>query len=217
MGQVLRMVRSAGNSISVIRTLSILVACLLANAAHAASVVQLSFDQLVTNSEIAFEGRVVSSESAWNADRTKIYTTVRFEVHDVLKGGPVGSVNLRFTGGTVDGMTMSVSGLRIPRSGESGVYFVESMEKNYLSPITGWNQGQFLISGEGGNRRVMTSIGKPVIDFVPVSAGAKTLNEDTPAGLMTDGSNDRAMSVGEFKAHVLDLMERSSKRREAAR
>ncbi len=182
--------------------------------ALAASVVQMPFEQLVEDSEFAFEGRVVETRSEWNADRSAILTRVRFEVADVIKGGPIGSFEVSFMGGTADGMRMSLSGLRIPDLGERGIYFMESIQRPLPSPVLGWNQGHFRIVDD----RMMTSNGRPVTGFEQSGSVLAAFDEDMPSGLRLSDDRTAAVSVVEFKAHVRTILgRRADERREVAR
>ncbi len=192
--------------------------CLGLNVAHAASVVQMPFDQLVTDAEVAFEGRVVASESKWNEDRTAILTHVTLEVEDTLKGSLPVRVQLSFLGGTVDGKTMSVSGLRVPRNGEHGIYFVESTTRRLASPILGWNQGQFRVVNDANGQVVLTSDGRPVSGF-QATAPSTILRHDehVPSGLEMAEDVGKAMPLSRFKSHVRDLAARAEERKERKR
>ena len=194
-------------------TLIVSALCLSASA-HAASVVQMPFDDVVEQSEVAFEGRVVSRESRWNEARTSIVTHVTIEVVDTLKGTTAQRVTLTFLGGEADGMRMDVSGLRVPNPGERGVYFLESTMNQQASPIIGWNQGQFLIQQSGSQAQIYTASGRPVVGFQRVEANVQALNENEASGLQMHSGP--AMSVTNFKAHVREVVRSSEERVEAA-
>src|SRR3989454_12655478 len=93
---------------------------------RASSVVQVTFDELVTSSQFIFEGHVTERRAEFDSNG-KIYSYVPFEVEDVLKG-TVGrrTLVLRHLGGTVRDTTPRISDLTLPETGEKGVYFVDS-------------------------------------------------------------------------------------------
>lgn len=190
-------------------TIGILFTLLLTQASFAAGVIQMPFRQLVMDSELAFEGRVIAIQSAWNATGSAIVTHVTFAVHDILKGSVNGSVRLTFAGGAIDGKRMTVSGLRIPHEGEVGIYFIESSNGNLLSPVLGWNQGHFLIGGTVGKQHVLTSEGRSVRGFTNEMVTSIELNEHQPSGLAVGDHVGDAMSPAAFKLHVRDLLVRA--------
>jgi len=115
----------------------------------ASSILEVDFQQIVNKSESIFEGEVVATTPEMSADGN-IYTFVDFLVLDVLSGDlNVGeSITLRFTGGTANGLTLSV-GSTIPAIGEHGVYFVESVDAQLINPLYGWSQGHYRIQANG--------------------------------------------------------------------
>jgi hypothetical protein len=116
---------------------------------QASSILEVDFQQIVNRAESIFEGEVVATSSEMSADGN-IYTLVDFLVLDVLSGNlNVGeSITLRFTGGTVNGLTLSVGSV-IPAIGEHGVYFIEAINAQLINPLYGWSQGHYRIQANG--------------------------------------------------------------------
>lgn len=113
--------------------------------ALASSVRQFAFAELCDRAQLIIEGRVVAAEARHEGPGRGIRTYVRIEVLDRFKGPAVGSeIELRFAGGSVDGLTMSISDMRMPQPGEVGIYFVESLDRAQVHPLLGWDQGHFL-------------------------------------------------------------------------
>jgi len=130
----------------------------------ASSILEVDFHQAVNKAESVFEGEVVATSSEMSADGN-IHTFVDFLVLDVLSGDlNIGeSITLRFTGGTVDGLTLNM-GSSIPGIGEHGVYFIESINTQLINPLYGWSQGHYRIQADGyiiaGDNRVVIGADK---------------------------------------------------------
>ena len=87
----------------------ILTVFLLTLAAHASSVVQVTFSELVNSSQFIFEGRVVDKRAELDT-QSMIHTYVTFEIQDVLKGAySTRTITLPFLGGTVGEVTLQIS------------------------------------------------------------------------------------------------------------
>jgi hypothetical protein len=130
---------------------------------------------------------------------------VQFRVLDVIKGPALSQVSLVFSGGTAGGITVAVGEMQIPNLGEEGVYFVESLQRNQVNPLYGWQQGQFLVLQENGERRVHTAARAPVYGIGPAAARAGLeLSSGTARGVQTRApdASARPLSVEEFKTRL---------------
>ena len=170
--------------------------------ARATSILRLSFDQLVEQSALVFEGKVVSSEAHWNQQHTRIHTYVKFEISEIIKGRAVSdSITLRFAGGQVGEDHQKFESMIYPLKGESGIYFVERVDINMVNPLIGWSQGHFLINGD----KMMTNQHRTIIKINPVSKARKnsfSLSEGEVKGMLSTSRNsnlDAGLSVSEFK------------------
>ena len=112
----------------------------------ATTVIPLGVESLTRMSTHVVEGKAVSSTSEWNADHTLIFTYTQFEVQKTLKGQAPNTVMVRQIGGTVDGITQKVAGVRHWNPGEEAVLFLQpsSMQDGALV-VTGLMQGNFLM------------------------------------------------------------------------
>lgn len=180
----------------------------------------MDIDRVARDAELIFEGEVIQHDSQINSGTGIIDTYVTFAVTDVLKGDYSSEqLELKFTGGTHEGQSVQVSGLKIPAVGEQGIYFVESVTRSLINPLLGWSQGHFIISELDGERTVNTANEEPVIEVMPVSNIPATIkkplgliegNADSAAGVLTDTSAlrvQRPMSVEEFKTRIRELIE----------
>lgn len=90
----------------------------------AASFEKLSFADLVRRSDRVIVATVLSTESAWNANKTAIYTTVRLGVEDTAKGAGASSIALVVEGGQVGEVAQAVEGAHPFTVGERLVLFL---------------------------------------------------------------------------------------------
>jgi hypothetical protein len=175
----------------------------------AATIERIASNELVAEAALIFQGEVYESH-AQMAPNGRIYTYIKFSVVDVLKGHiDSNSLQLRFTGGTVDERRLDL-GVVIPRVGEHGIYFVESTSQPLANPLLGWQQGHFLISEDN---HVTAGDGGTVVD-VEAQAGSQTivLSTGVAAGFKTltphrrFGTQPRPLTPEEFKAKIGELL-----------
>ena len=112
----------------------------------ATTVVPMDVEQLSRLSTHIVEARAVENVSQWNSEHTFIFTYTRFAPFRTLKGEVPSTFLVRQIGGTVDGTSQKVSGVRYWRPGEEAVLFLQpsSMADGALV-ITGLMQGNFMI------------------------------------------------------------------------
>src|SRR6266403_443321 len=74
-------------------------------------VVPPTFEQLVQQAELIFQGTVTDVKSAWEGEGAQrhISTYVTFQVEDNVKGNPGKSYTIRMLGGTVGDLTMEIT------------------------------------------------------------------------------------------------------------
>lgn len=192
---------------SLLACLFVLIFLVLSDKAAASAVEQQDINQLTQGATLIFEGQVISRQARWNQDQTRIHTWVTFVVEEVIKGNwNENNITLRFSGGTVDGVTLRVAGMRYPQIDEQGIYFVESLENKNFNPLLGWEQGQFTYASDSlGELRVCTANGKPVKNL--------DMNVESPSRLAKRGvvlpsgnviSEGVALGVNALSAEQLD-------------
>jgi hypothetical protein len=129
--------------------LLLLLAALLWTPAQATVLQDLSFDELVAQSQLIFRGEALRSATETDssgADRL-VYTRVWFRVDAVLVGdAPAAEFSLRFVGGSANGVEVEVAGQYVPAVGDHAVWFVRDANDTLVNPLTGWYQGAFLIN-----------------------------------------------------------------------
>ena len=191
-----------------------------ATGTNATTILGMDIDKVANDAELIFEGEVILHETRQNSNTGIIHTYVTFTVHDVVKGDfSADTIELKFAGGTFMGQIVEVRGLKIPKEGENGIYFVESTSRDLLNPLIGWSQGHFIIEQELGERRVSTIDRQTVTDIQSVSSIPSVIKKpqaiiegdgDVAAGVLVDSSSlsiERALTVEEFKNRILDLLE----------
>ena len=119
----------------------------LVSGLEATTVKQFSLEQMVRGSHRIILGRRVSQETYWNKNRTRIYTATRFAVTEDLKGESRRTATVVTVGGTLDGMTLSVSGTPRFRENQEVLLFLEAGKGDYWI-LMGLSQGMFRITAD---------------------------------------------------------------------
>ena len=201
---------------------ALIISIIFSSSSFASSVKQVDVSELIEQSELVFEGRVLATLGQWNASETLITTLITFEVLDVLAGDyNKKKLKLRFVGGTVGTESIEAKGLRQPEVGEKGIYFVRSLSRNLVNPLVGWSQGQFLLEGNGfGSDVVMTDDHQPVIGFEESSSGvtkvarSKVISEGVATGVKLGKRKSgkyTAMTAVKFKKELRERVKKSNR------
>ncbi|HEX8926719.1 MAG TPA: hypothetical protein VF786_13050 [Terriglobales bacterium] len=149
----------------------IAVLVLLCGVGSATTVKPLSVEELTTRSTHVVLARAVGSRSAWNAAHTLIYTETRFTAEQNLKGTAPATFSVRQIGGSADGYTQKVSGVRGWQPGEEAVLFLRPSEANDGTyAITGLMQGNFAVKQTNAGK-VMVSNGVPDVTAFDSATG----------------------------------------------
>ena len=165
---------------------------LLVSPLWATTILGMNIDEVAQGAELIFEGKVVEHNVRENA-AGMIVTYVTFRIEELIKGEyDEQLLELKFTGGRLGERIMEVSGLRIPRPNEEGIYFVESVNRNLVNPLLGWSQGHYLIYEQNGERRVSTINDRPVTDILSTKSVPVALRR--PVSVI-DGDTDPATGV----------------------
>src|SRR5216684_2187548 len=79
--------------------------------ARATTVIPPTFEQLVNQADLIFQGSVTEVRSVWSGEGAQrhIDSYVTFPIEQALKGVPGTSYTIRMLGGAVDGETMEVT------------------------------------------------------------------------------------------------------------
>jgi len=200
--------------------LLLLVSLIFNTNVSASTVKQVSFDELIEQSELVFEGNVVSAESRWNNSKTLIKTFITFEITEVISGDYQSStIELSFIGGKIGDSYVEAQGLRQPKVGEKGIYFIRSTTQSMANPLVGWSQGQFLLEQDStGNEIVMTDSHQPVIGLAETVVDnqlveASELSKGVAQGVMVMekiSTKQSIMTATDFKSKLKDRIKQIS-------
>jgi hypothetical protein len=157
------------------------------------TVVPPTFDELVSQAEVIFEGTVTDVRSEWAGAGTQrhIVTYVTFRVEDRLKGSVAASYSLRLLGGTVDGVTMEVTDTPKFSVSDRDILFVENNGTQFV-PLVGVSYGRFRVERDqtAGREVVATNEHKPLSDVSELGRNERAATGGTP------------LSIDQFKAAI---------------
>ncbi len=166
---------------------------------QATTVIPPTFDELVDQAEIIFQGDVTKVRSEWVGEGAQrhIMSYVTFRVEESLKGNPGQSYTIRMLGGTVAGETMGVSDAPKFRVGEKDVLFVQNNGTQFI-PLVGIMHGRFHVrTNEGGQQVVASNEDEPVKNVAHLGRMASEVSPGEPD-----------LSVAAFKDAVRNRLQR---------
>jgi hypothetical protein len=174
--------------------------------ARATTVIPPTFDELVDQAEVIFQGSVADVRSQWigeGAERS-IVSYVTFTVEDALKGNASQTYTIRMLGGTVGEDTMEVSDAPRFHVGDKDILFVEHNGSQFV-PLVGIMHGRFHVRrNQAGGEVVTDNEDEPVRDVTRLgresSAPSPRVSDLTPA---------------DFKAAIKDRAEAANGNRPA--
>lgn len=173
--------------ISLIRLLLMVSLLSMTSMAFASTVIRADLPQVAQKSQLVFEGQVISQQVRYAANGDP-FTYFTFQILDVIKGSYTAStIELAYMGGmNANGDILQVTDMQMPAVGEHGIYFVESLTRQQVHPLYGWQQGHYLVipSQAGASARV-----------VPVTNGANVFSRARVV----------APSLGQFKQQIRAL------------
>lgn len=172
--------------------LLLLSAALALSSAQATTVIAPTFDQLVGEAELIFEGTVTEARSEWfgqGAEREMV-TYVTFSIQDSLKGAPGSSYTIRMLGGTIDGETREVADAPRFKAGDRDILFVEHNGTQFI-PLVGIMHGRFHVQTDARGVDVITK------DNGASLADVTKLGQDETAAV-----TGPALSAADFKSAI---------------
>jgi hypothetical protein len=159
---------------------------------RATTVIPPTFDQLVSEAELIFEGTVTEARSEWTGqgvDR-QIVTYVTFNIEDAIKGAPGRSYTIRMLGGTVDGETREVADAPRFKTGDRDILFVEHNGSQFV-PLVGIMHGRFHVQTDARGREIVAK------DNGAFLADVGKLGQDEKAAV-----TGPALSAADFKSAI---------------
>jgi hypothetical protein len=138
----------------------------------------LSLDELIAASSRVVVATVLSNESRWNEEHTRIYTYTTVRVEEYIAGsGTVGDMLvIRTLGGAVGDMSLHIEGAPTFRPTEREVLFLSSITGRSEFSVTGWNQGRFQVRPDPRTGR--ESVVRPLAGVVFIEPPAGGIAED---------------------------------------
>lgn len=134
----------------------------------ATTVVPPTFDQLVQQAELIFQGTVTDTKSVWEGEGAQrhIETYVTFQIADSVKGNAGSSYTIRMLGGTVGDESLVVTDAPKFQVGDREILFVEHNYDQFV-PLVGIGHGRFHVQRdeETGRDVVVDHEGAPVEDL----------------------------------------------------
>lgn len=159
----------------------------------AAVVPRMSFEQVVAESGQIVHGKILDSKTASSGNF--IWTHYRVQVMDPLKGTNASEITVSEPGGTLNGVTMALSGAVPFQPGEEVVLFLYRTPVGYWRTVGYW-QGKFDVTESGGAKQVRFS-----------EQTADTVVTNKTAGTRAVTAFDR-MSLDQFKAEIVRQVRR---------
>jgi hypothetical protein len=164
----------------------------------ATTILPMSVERLTEVSTHVAVAHASKSWSAWNAQHTIIYTYTEFSVENWLKGSGQNAITVKQPGGSAEGYTQHVAGVRPWSAGESAVLF--------LRPSSA-GDGTFTVSGlMQGNFRVRYDASGAAIADNGVATQSKQVQDDVqtfnPADKSMTPYTGNRLSLGELERRV---------------
>ena len=185
------------------RLLLVSCALLVLNSARAMTVIPPTFDELVGQAELIFEGTVneVKSERIGEGAQRRIVTYVTFGVDEPIKGEPGSAYTIRMLGGTVDGETMEVTDAPKFKKGDRDIVFVENNGKQFI-PLVGIMHGRYRVAKDKqtGEQTLLTNSGHPLGDVSQI--GKKEDGHAHAHAAMQNVGAEKGMRPSDFKSAI---------------
>lgn len=132
--------------------------------AQGTTVIPPTFDELVDQAEVIFQGQVTDVRSMWAGEggQRHIVSYVTFKIEESMKGTPGDSYTIRMLGGTVGEESMGVTDAPKFVVGDRDVLFVQNNGSQFI-PLVGIMHGRFHVKRDrAGHESVLTNEGDEV-------------------------------------------------------
>lgn len=174
----------------------------------ATSVIAPTFEQLVQQAELIFQGTVTDVRSVWEGEGAQrhIDTYVTFHIDEKVKGNATSLYTIRMLGGTVGDETMEVTDAPKFKVGDRNILFVEHNNDQFV-PLVGINHGHFRVqrdeqtgrdiitTGEGEALRDLAQLGHSE-EAATTNDAAEALSPDDLKSAVKRQLGDRADQTG---------------------
>ena len=122
--------------------------------AVASTFLKIDLPTLNRMSESVVHARVVSVDSAWNAEGSMIFTEVTLEVLGRLRGTSDATVVVRVPGGTVGDFTSEMEGAPRFQTGDEVVVFLARWQDG-VPMVAGYAEGLSFVHADAAGRSVL--------------------------------------------------------------
>ena len=132
----------------------------------ATTIVPVSVERLAQESTYVVEATALERWSQWSPQHTLIFTYTKFKVSRALKGRSPETIIVKQIGGSAEGYTQKVAGVRHWQPGEEAVLFLQpSNSADGTLEITGLMQGNFLVERSATGEPVVSN-GVPEVSTI---------------------------------------------------
>ena len=178
------------------RLMLFLISFALLASVHATTIIPMSVERLTEISTHVAVAHASKTWSAWNPQHTMICTYTEFTVENWLKGSGQGAITVKQPGGTAEGYTQHVAGVRPWSAGESAVLFLR---------LSSTDDGTFTVSGlMQGNFRVRYSASGAAM----ADNGVATQSKEVEDGVQSFNPADKSLSSYTGSRLSLDELKR---------
>src|SRR5437764_14023194 len=159
-------------------------------------VVPPTFEQLVQQAELIFQGTVTNVRSVWQGEGAQrhIDTYIRFQIDENVKGNATSSYTIRMLGGTVGDETMEVTDTPKFKVGDREILFVEHNNEQFI-PLVGINHGHFRVQRD-------EQTGRDIVTNGEGEAGRDLAQPGRNEDAATTNDAAEALSPGDLKSAV---------------
>lgn len=142
--------------------------------AQATMVKPMSVEELTSEASAVIEGQAVETWSSWNAAHSRIYTFTRVRIAKTLKGTQSDTVVVKQLGGSAEGYTQHVSGVRAMQAGEDALLFLRPSEAHDgTMVVVGLIQGHFRLARDP--RTGATTVNNGLLGAEEMQSGSKAV------------------------------------------
>jgi hypothetical protein len=163
----------------------------------ATTVLPMSVERLTDISSDVVVAHAIKSWSAWNAQHTIIVTYTQFAVDNRLKGNAAPTITVKTPGGTAEGYTQHVAGVRPWSAGESSVLFLRPSQSGDALVVSGLIQGDFRIRHSASG----TVVADNGLEDGPVSA-TRDVQQFNPSSRSISPYLGHRMSLNQLQQRV---------------
>ncbi len=119
----------------------------------------MSIDRLTQLATSIAEVHAMQTWCDWNPQHTQINTYTRVAITHSFKGQPASTVVVKQPGGTKDGITELIAGVRLIKAGDDAFLFLEpSSDNDGTMRVVGLMQGHFAVYRFGNETKVSNGV-----------------------------------------------------------